>query len=97
MYINGVPVNDMEAGVFRYSMVGGLNQQTRNVDFALPFESNNFCLNGMAGSNNYDFRAGSMAAGHRLSLGAANRNYSVRGMYTCLLYTSDAADDSTEV
>ncbi len=82
MYINGVPVNDMEAGVFRYSMVGGLNQQTRNVDFALPFESNNFCLNGMAGSNNYDFRAGSMAAGHRLSLGAANRNYSVRGMYT---------------
>lgn len=82
VYINGVPMNDMESGQFRYSMIGGLNQQTRNVDFALPFESNNFAMNGLAGSNNYDFRAGSMAAGNRLSLGVANRNYSARGMYT---------------
>ena len=82
VYINGVPMNDMESGQFRYSMIGGLNQQTRNVDFALPFESNSFAMNGLAGSYNYDFRAGSMAAGNRLSLGAANRNYSARGMYT---------------
>ncbi len=82
VYINGAPMNDMESGQFRYSMIGGLNQQTRNVDFALPFESNSFAVNGMAGSNNYDFRAGSMPAGHRFSLGAANRNYSARGMYT---------------
>lgn len=82
VYINGVPMNDMESGQFRYSMIGGLNQQTRNVDFALPFESNSFAMNGLAGSNNYDFRAGSMAAGNRLSLGAANRSYSARGMYT---------------
>jgi len=39
-------------------------------------------MNGMAGSNNYNFRAGSMAAGHRLTLSAANRNYMLRGMYT---------------
>ena len=82
VYINGAPMNDMETGQFRYSMVGGLNQQTKNVDFALPFESNNFSMTGMAGSNNYDFRAGSMAAGHRLTLSAANRNYTLRGMYT---------------
>ena len=81
IYINGVPVNDMESGQFRYSMVGGINQQTRNVDFALPFESNNFSMTGLAGSNNYDFRAGSMAAGHRVTLSAANRNYTLRGMY----------------
>lgn len=82
VYINGVPMNDMESGQFRYSMIGGLNQQTRNVDFALPFESNSFAMNALAGSNNYDFRAGSMAAGNRISLGAANRSYSARGMYT---------------
>lgn len=82
VYINGAPMNDMESGQFRYSMVGGLNQQTKNVDFALPFEQNNFAMTGMAGSNNYDFRAGSMAAGHRLTLSAANRNYTLRGMYT---------------
>lgn len=81
IYINGAPMNDMESGQFRYSMVGGLNQQTRNVDFALPFESNNFSMTGLAGSNNYDFRAGSMAAGHRVTLSAANRNYTLRGMY----------------
>lgn len=82
VYINGLSVNDMESGQFRYSMVGGLNQQTRFVDFALPFEGNSFSMSGLAGSNNYDFRAGSMAAGHRLTLSGANRNYTLRGMYT---------------
>ena len=81
IYINGTPVNDMESGQFRYSMVGGINQQTRNVDFALPFENNNFSMTGIAASNNYDFRAGSMAAGNRITLSAANRNYTARAMY----------------
>ena len=82
VYINGAPMNDMESGQFRYSLVGGLNQQTRNVEFALPFEESSFAMPGLAGSNNYNFRAGSMAAGHRLTLTGANRNYTVRGMYT---------------
>ena len=34
IYINGAPVNDVERGKFAYSMVGGLNQMTRNVDFS---------------------------------------------------------------
>jgi len=82
VYINGAPANDMESGQFRYSLVGGLNQQTRSVDFSLPFESNNFSISDMAGSNNYNFRAGNMAAGHRVTLSAANRNYTARAMYT---------------
>lgn len=82
VFINGSPMNDMETGQFRYSMIGGLNQQTRNVDFSLPFEGSNFSVSGMAGSNNYDFRAGSMAAGNRVSVAAANRNYTLRGMYS---------------
>jgi len=44
IYINGAAMNDMESGQFRYSMVGGINQQTRNVDFSLPFENNNFSM-----------------------------------------------------
>ena len=56
VYINGTPMNDMESGQFRYSLVGGLNQQTRTVEFALPFESNNFAMTNMGGSNNYNFR-----------------------------------------
>ncbi|MBP7857252.1 MAG: TonB-dependent receptor, partial [Prevotella sp.] len=82
IYINGILVNDMESGQFRYSMVGGLNQQTRNMESALPFESNNFSMTGIGGSNNYNFRPASMATGHRITLTGANRNYTLRGMYT---------------
>ena len=64
IYINGAPVNDMETGQFRFSQIGGLNQQTKNVDFSLPFEDCNFGMVGMAGSNNYDFRPGNLPVGH---------------------------------
>lgn len=82
IYINGMQMNDMETGQFRFSLVGGLNNQTRNVELALPFEDNQFSLTAMGGSNNYNFRAGSMATGHRASIAGANRNYTMRGMYT---------------
>ncbi len=82
IYINGAPMNDMESGQFRYSLVGGLNQQTRGVENALPFETNNFAMASMAGSNNYNFRPSAMAQGQRITLTGANRNYRVRAMYT---------------
>lgn len=82
VYINGVPMNDMESGQFRYSLVGGLNQQTRNMESALPFEGNNFSMPGMGGANNYNFRPAAMPAGHRITLSGANRSYTLRGMYT---------------
>ena len=82
MYINGNPVNDVERGEFNFSYVGGLNNQTRNADHVLPFESTNFNMSALGGSNNYNFRPSSMPTGHRLSLSGANRNYTVRGMYS---------------
>lgn len=44
VYINGAPMNDMESGQFRFSNIGGLNRFSRNVDFALPFEGNNYSI-----------------------------------------------------
>lgn len=82
IYINGAPINDMETGQFRYSWVGGLNQQTRNMESSMPFEGNRFSIPGMGGSNNYNFRPASMPSGHRLTLSGANRSYTLRGMYT---------------
>ena len=82
IYVNGNPLNDAESGQFRYSLVGGLNNQTRTVESSLPFEDNNFAMSAMGGSNNYNFRPSQGAAGHRLSLAGANRNYTFRGMYT---------------
>ena len=82
IFINGAPMNDLESGQFRYSLVGGLNQQTRDVEHALPFENNNFTMSAMGGSNNYNFRPSHFATGQRITLSGANRNYSLRGMYT---------------
>ncbi len=82
IYINGMQMNDMESGQFRFSLVGGLNNQTRSVEHSLPFEDNLFALTAMGGSNNYNFRAGSMPTGHRASIAGANRNYTLRAMYT---------------
>lgn len=82
IYINGAPINDMETGQFRYSWVGGLNQQTRNMESSMPFEGNRFSIPDMGGSNNYNFRPASMPSGHRLTLSGANRSYTLRGMYT---------------
>ena len=82
IFINGAPMNDMESGQFRYSLVGGLNQQTRGVENALPFEANNFAMPAMGGSNNYDFRPSHMPTGQRVTLSGANRNYTLRAMYT---------------
>ena len=82
IYINGNPANDAERGEFRYSFVGGLNNQTRSQEAALPFEDNLFAMTGMGGSNNYNFRPSSFATGQRVSLAGANRNYTARAMYT---------------
>lgn len=82
VYANGLLLNDMENGQFRFSQVGGLNNQTRSVEQALPFEDNRFSLSAMGGSNNYNFRAGSMATGSKASFLTTNRNYTFRGMYT---------------
>ncbi len=82
IYVNGAPMNDLESGQFRYSNVGGINNLTRNIDASLPFEDNNFSMTALGGSNNYNFRASQVAAGNKLSLSGANRNYTLRGMYT---------------
>lgn len=82
IYINGNPVNDMERGEFSYSLVGGLNDQTRNVETTLPFENNNFGFTAMGGSNNYNFRPSQLPVGQHISLAGANRNYTLRGMYS---------------
>ncbi len=83
VFINGAPMNDMETGQFGFSsVVGGLNHQTRNSEFILPFEDGRFGMPGMAGSNNYDFRPSSMSTGHRLTASVANRSYVARGIYS---------------
>ncbi len=82
IYMNGVQVNNPENGRFQYSTVGGMNDALRNKDDISPFEANNFSFSGMGGSSNYNLRAGRMPVGHKVTLSGANRNYTLRAMYS---------------
>lgn len=82
IYFNGVSVNNAENGQFNYSTIGGMNDATRGVEAASPFESNLFGMAALGGSNNYDFRASHYATGSKATLSGCNRNYIVRGMFT---------------
>ncbi len=82
VYMNGVLVNNIENGRFNYSTIGGMNDATRNQDAASPFEDNAFSIANLGGCSNYNFRASMQPAGHKVTLSGANRNYTLRGMYT---------------
>ena len=82
VFMNGVMVNNIENGRFNFSTIGGMNDATRNQDAASPFEDNAFSIANLGGSSNYNFRASMQPAGHKLTLSGANRNYTLRGMYT---------------
>ena len=82
IYMNGVQVNNPENGRFSYSTIGGMNDAVRGKDDVSPFEGNNFSFSGMGGSSNYNLRASQMPAGHKVTLSGANRNYTLRAMYS---------------
>ena len=82
IYMNGVQVNNPENGRFTYTTIGGMNDATRNTDISGTFEDNTYCLSGLAGSTNYNLRASQMPTGHKVTLSGANRNYTLRGMYS---------------
>ena len=82
IYMNGVQVNNPENGRFSYSTIGGMNDAVRNKDDVGAFEGNNFSFSGMGGSSNYNLRASQMPAGHKVTLSGANRNYTLRAMYS---------------
>lgn len=82
IYMNGVRVNNAENGQFNYSTIGGMNDAVRSKESVGAFEYNAFGLPGMGGANNYDMRASHYAAGNKATVSGANRNYTLRGMYS---------------
>lgn len=82
IYMNGVQVNNPENGRFTFSTIGGMNDAVRSKDDVSPFEGNNFSFSGLGGSTNYNMRASMKPAGHKITLSGANRNYTLRGMYS---------------
>ncbi len=81
-YMNGLQLNDLEMGRFSYSMVGGMNDATRNQEGVTPYEYNRFGIGGVGGATNVNTRASQFAQGNKLTLSGCNRNYVGRGMYS---------------
>ena len=81
-YINGLQLNDLELGRFGYSMIGGLNDATRNQEGVTAYDFNRFGVAGIGGATSVNARASQFAAGNKLTLSGCNRNYVARGMFT---------------
>ena len=81
-YLNGLSFNDLETGRFNYSLLGGLNDATRNKEGVSASEYNTFGIVGIGGGDNTNLRASRFQQGQKFTLSACNRNYKYRGMYT---------------
>ena len=81
-YMNGLQLNDLELGRFGYSMVGGMNDATRNQEGVSAYDYNRFGVAGVGGATSVNTRASQFAQGSKLTLSGCNRNYVARGMFT---------------
>jgi len=82
VYINGVNFNDQEMGNFGYSMIGGLNDATRNQDDVIALTPGSFSFGAIGGATNINTNPANYAPGKKVSLSYSNRMYKVRGMAT---------------
>lgn len=77
-YINGIEFNSQIRGNFNYSMIGGMNDATRNSTTQDFLQASLFSFGDLSGAQNYDMRAGSYAKGTKATVTYTNRNYQQR-------------------
>ncbi len=77
-YINGLNFNSQERGNFNYSMIGGLNDASRNKDVFNGIESNPFSFGALGQSTNIMMNATNYAQGWKVGAAGTNRNYKGR-------------------
>ncbi|MBR0036787.1 MAG: TonB-dependent receptor [Bacteroidales bacterium] len=81
-YLNGLLFNDLEMGRFNYSLVGGMNDATRNKEGVDNSEYNTFGIAGLGGGDNTNLRASKFQQGQKITASLCNRNYKYRGVYS---------------
>lgn len=82
VYLNGLRMNDLELGRYSYSLLGGMNDATRNKEGLLSSDYNTFGYTQIGGGENINLRPSMFAQGNKLSVSGCNRNYTLRAMYT---------------
>ncbi|MCB0791654.1 MAG: TonB-dependent receptor plug domain-containing protein [Flavobacteriales bacterium] len=80
--INGIQVNDPEAGWATWSQWGGLNDVTRNTEIRTGNTASRYLFSGIGGYSAIDVRASGMRKGLRVSYALSNRSYDHRVMAT---------------
>ncbi|OJV38764.1 MAG: hypothetical protein BGO29_14065 [Bacteroidales bacterium 36-12] len=78
--INGIEFNSQIRGNFNYSMIGGMNDATRNATTQDYLQASLFSFGDLSGAQNYEMRAGSYAKGTKATVTYTNRNYQQRMM-----------------
>ncbi|MGQ9846137.1 MAG: TonB-dependent receptor plug domain-containing protein [Bacteroidales bacterium] len=82
VFINGLPMNDIENGRANYSEWGGLNNVTRNKVFSHGIDATNYSFGNIGGSTNILVNAGNIRKQNNFSYAYSNRSYTHRIMYT---------------
>lgn len=82
LFINGLPVNDIENGRPYWAFWGGLNDVTRNRSSIIGLGTTEFAFGGIGGSSMLDMRASKQRKQFRFSYAHGNRSYQHRLMAT---------------
>jgi hypothetical protein len=82
VYINGVPVNDIENGRVSWNVWGGLNDVLRDRDIHVGNALTSYGMGSVGGISNMNVRAGNQWRQTRISTAISNRNYRHRLMFT---------------
>lgn len=82
LYLNGVPLNDLEEGGVLYNSWSGLNDVFRGRNVVLGLNPSDCSFGGMGLNTNLDATASNIRKGTRISYSSTNRSYRNRIMLT---------------
>ena len=82
VYLNGVPINDLENGRAYFGQFGGLNDVMRGREISNGLSALSYAYGGLGGGTNIDTRASNQRKQIRASYAVSNRSYTNRVMLT---------------
>ncbi len=82
VYINGVPMNNLDNGFTPYGLWGGLNDVMHNRDVSIGLRYNTYAFGDIAGVTNIDTRASKQIKQTNFSYAYSNRSYNHRWTFT---------------
>ncbi|MFR9166964.1 MAG: carboxypeptidase-like regulatory domain-containing protein [Dysgonomonas sp.] len=79
-YLNGIEFNEQIRGSFNYSMLGAMNDVTKEGDALNFMQPGSFTFGAIGGSQDINLRASAQRKGGKITASALNGTYYLRGM-----------------